>query len=361
MMADLHLFVRYGNRVGMGFIFRIMLIFYFSTVPVLSQMEINTQPIGNDAKGRVLSQQPVVTLSVHGVPDIFNEGHVVATLFSNPTGSSLRGTLSVPLVMGVASFTDLHVLPGGRNFAITFSANASDGSTASALSDAFSCEGQEAVMNVLQQPLLTLRNDPLAGIPPLVEIIDKQNGQRLTNANPLVSVQLGLNVVNANFTVDSVLTVQAVGGVANFASIWLTKAATVRESIIPVWDENHGFDESLTFTLVFSCPGFMDVTSNNFEVNPIVHIASQPYSDIVSTTHFICSGPPSGCSLNLSNYLKPGDVLQTATLDIDVACTDFDQSNEYINSISVGGVPLSAGDFDPGPWPACTQKFLSNT
>ena len=168
----------------------------------LSNIQVLVQPIGNDVKGRILSQQPQIQVILDDVPDIFNDGSVVATLLSNPTGSSLYGSNTVAIVMGVAQFTNLGVLPGGSNFSLKFTAVASDNSLVSGASDSFSCEGQEAVMNVLQQPLLTLRNDPLMGVYPLVEVLDL-NGQRLTNANPLISVELGVNVVNASFTDDS--------------------------------------------------------------------------------------------------------------------------------------------------------------
>jgi hypothetical protein len=206
-------------------------------------------------------------------------------------------------------------------------------------------------MDLLQQPMLTLRNDPLMGVSPIVQIL--RNGQRVANANPFVSVALELNVPNADFTADSVTTVQAVDGLANFTAIWLTKAATIRESFLPAWQESYGFVDSVTFTLRFSCPGYADVISRNFEVNPIVRLTTQPFSDTITVKRFVCSGPASGCAVNISDYLKPGDKLQTASLDIDIACTDLDQPSEYIATISVGGAPLPAGAYDPGPWPSC--------
>eukprot|EP00291_Cryptomonas_curvata_P003422 CAMPEP_0172181376 /NCGR_PEP_ID=MMETSP1050-20130122/17780_1 /TAXON_ID=233186 /ORGANISM="Cryptomonas curvata, Strain CCAP979/52" /LENGTH=572 /DNA_ID=CAMNT_0012854645 /DNA_START=83 /DNA_END=1797 /DNA_ORIENTATION=- len=326
-------------------------VLWTQTVCAMSGIEISVQPIGNSVKGRALEQQPEVQLTVNDIPDIFNDGYVIASLRSNPTGSTLLGSTRVALVMGVAKFTDLQVLPGGNNFSLMFSAQSSDRSQVSATSDYFSCDGQEAFMDILQQPMLTLRNDPLMGVVPVVQIL--RNGQRVANANPLISVALELNVPNADFTADSVTTVQAVGGLANFTAIWLTKAATIRESFLPAWQESYGFVDSVTFSLRFSCPGYSDVISRNFEVNPIVRLATQPYSDTIIVKRFVCAGPASGCAINISDYLPPGDKLQTATLDIDVACTDLDQPAEYISSITVAGSALPAGAYDPGPWPAC--------
>jgi hypothetical protein len=236
------------------------------------------------------------------------------------------------------------------------------------MSEAFSCSGQEAKLIVRIQPRLTLEGDKRDVIPPVVSVVDEQ-GSIMPLANAKVQVSIGRNVNSASFTDNSMTTVAASGGSAVFDKIWLTRAATRIEPWTSTPDRTTGF--AAGYTLFFSAPGFETVESSEFFVLPVLSLTRAPVSEITLVVKQACTGYPvldSGevppelpeCSTVLSRYIQPGDVVRAASMDIDLACTDFDSPGEVVRNVNIGGVSLSAGGYNPGPWPGCAFAGCRN-
>jgi hypothetical protein len=227
------------------------------------------------------------------------------------------------------------------------------------LSDYFASAGQEAKLSVSVQPRLAMENDQRDAVAPVISVVDG-SGTRLPLANTKVRVTLGRNVNAAEFSPKSMTMSTAAGGMAVFDKLWLTRAASKAEP-----GPNGAPDRSTGvvagYTLVFDADGFEAVESSDFFVLPELSFMTTPSSERTIVIKKTCSGYSKSdpakslpeCATTLSQYIDDTDVLRSATVDIDLVCTDFDSPGEVVRSVMVGNTQIQPGVFNTGPWMGC--------
>jgi len=289
------------------------------------------------------------------VVDVKNNGVVMITLESNPTGSDLRGRgVQVPMNLknGQAELTDLAVAQGGVGFTLKFSVAGSDGQMLEVVSEPFNCGGQEAMLRIARQPVVDVA---ATTVPPIIHVTNS-NGRTLPMANPEITVSVYQSpVAGSSLTDRSRATQRASMGSAEFRELYLSHAATAVEASVPAYME-----QSVLYILKFSSPGFLDVFSEPFEAFPEVVLDTAPQSEVTLVASANCSGSVDGCIATLRDYLpfQTGSTtvkkkIQSVTLDVEVACTDLDAPGEVVRLVRVGGEELGPPLVSTGPWDGC--------
>ncbi len=153
---------------------------------------------------------PAVKVSVEDV-----NGHVVTTdhstitlsLATGPTGDKLTGTLQIPVVNGVATFTDLDVSKLGD-----FTLAASDGSLTATTSGTLTAAAAPTHLVFAQQPLTIVAGQEIT---PLVVYVEDASGHIVASDNSTVTVSIptGIN------TLGGTTTINAINGSAVFSSL----------------------------------------------------------------------------------------------------------------------------------------------
>jgi hypothetical protein len=166
----------------------------------------------------------VITPSVKvGIVD--NQGNVVTSstntvtlaFGSNPGGATLGGTLQVPAVSGVATFTDLSIPNAANNYTLSASA----GGFSPLASGQFNItSGSAKALKFVTQPATTTAG---ANASPAVtvKIVDSV-GVTVTSSNASITLSLGANPGSG--TLAGTLTVTATNGVATFSAIRINHA-----------------------------------------------------------------------------------------------------------------------------------------
>src|SRR5437867_2031311 len=207
-----------------------------------TQLAFTVQP-SNAVAGRTIS--PAVQVSARDAQGNLVTGFVgsvTMALGTNPGGSTLGGTTTVPAVSGVASFGNLSLDKVGTGYTLTAAAA---GPTA-ATSNSFNVTAGAASQLVFTvQPA-----QPSAGatITPAVQVtvLDGQ-GNTATGFTGNVTVAFGSNPGGG--TLAGTTTVAAVSGVASFASLSIAKVGT-------------------GYTLTAAAAGLPAATSAAFNVTP---------------------------------------------------------------------------------------------
>src|SRR5213592_4835016 len=207
-----------------------------------SQLAFTVQP-SNAVAGRTIS--PAVQVSARDAQGNLVTGFVgsvTMALGTNPGGSTLGGTTTVPAVSGVASFGNLSLDKVGTGYTLTAAAAGPTGATSNSFNVTVGAASQ-LVFTV--QPTNTTAG---ATITPAVQVtvLDGQ-GNTATGFTGNVTVAFGSNPGGG--TLAGTTTVAAVSGVASFASLSIAKVGT-------------------GYTLTAAAAGLPAATSAAFNVTP---------------------------------------------------------------------------------------------
>src|SRR6184192_3137442 len=207
-----------------------------------SQLAFTVQP-SNAVAGRTIS--PAVQVSARDAQGNLVTGFVgsvTMALGTNPGGSTLGGTTTVPAVSGVASFGNLSLDKVGTGYTLTAAAAGPTGATSNSFNVTVGAASQ-LVFTV--QPTNTTAG---ATITPAVQVtvLDGQ-GNTATGFTGNVTVAFGSNPGGG--TLAGTTTVAAVSGVASFASLSIAKVGT-------------------GYTLTAAAAGLPAATSATFNVTP---------------------------------------------------------------------------------------------
>jgi uncharacterized repeat protein (TIGR03803 family) len=177
---------------------------FIITAPALpaTHLVVSTQP-SNAVAGATIS--PAVRVEVrdaNGQVVVGNQSSVTLAIASGPSGAVLGGTLTVPVVNGVATFSNLSLLTAG-----TYTLRAVDGSLTGADSGSFVISAAAASQVTVTNPTV------VAGAPTTVQagVVD-QYGNLVTGYN--APVTLGINGPTGTSTTP--VTISAVDGLATF-------------------------------------------------------------------------------------------------------------------------------------------------
>ena len=207
-----------------------------------TQLAFTVQP-SNAVAGRTIS--PAVQVSARDAQGNLVTGFVgsvTMALGTNPGGSTLGGTTTVPAVSGVASFGNLSLDKVGTGYTLTAAAAGPTGATSNSFNVTVGAASQ-LVFTV--QPTNTTAG---ATITPAVQVtvLDGQ-GNTATGFTGNVTVAFGSNPGGG--TLAGTTTVAAVSGVASFASLSIAKVGT-------------------GYTLTAAAAGLPAATSAAFNVTP---------------------------------------------------------------------------------------------
>lgn len=100
----------------------------------LSSLSFTVQPGGAVAGSVITPAVQVTVLDSTGGPDLSFAGSVSVAIASNPSGGFLSGTLTQPVVSGVARFGDLSIDKAGNGYSLSASAFGTGGATSAAFS-----------------------------------------------------------------------------------------------------------------------------------------------------------------------------------------------------------------------------------
>ncbi len=169
-----------------------------------------TQPPVDTAKGDAIAPVKISVLDSSGNVDTTATGSITVALHKISGSGSLTGTLTEPLVAGVATFSDLKVDAGG-----TYTLTATDDATPQVTSAA------PATFKIAANKLIFLAQPGNASlnalIPLTVQLVDKA-GVPVTDAVGTVVLSLNTVAGGTNAVLSGVLSAPLVNGVATFTS-----------------------------------------------------------------------------------------------------------------------------------------------
>jgi hypothetical protein len=157
----------------------------------------------------------VQTLDAYGNLASYNGG-VAITLATNPTGATLGGTLSVPVVAGTATFSNVAVIRAATGYTL----QATAASLAAATSNPFSIVAAAAQRLVFGVQPTSATVGAVIGPAVTVLLVDAW-GNLATGGTAIVTIGLVNNPGGASL--GGSLTVSAVGGVATFSNLSMNK------------------------------------------------------------------------------------------------------------------------------------------
>jgi hypothetical protein len=176
-----------------------------------TQLAVTTQPAGA-VSGVAFTTQPVVAIRDASNNLTTSTAAVTATI---ATGSgALVGTVTVNAVNGVATFTNLQVNGSGAH-TITFTS----GALTSATSTSFTVTQVAASLAIQTQPS-GATNGVVFGTQPVVQVLDNAGLVVTTGSGATLAITASINTGAG--TLAGSVTVNAVNGVATFASLSIT-------------------------------------------------------------------------------------------------------------------------------------------
>ncbi|HMA42124.1 MAG TPA: Ig-like domain-containing protein, partial [Gemmatimonadales bacterium] len=223
-------------------------------------------------------------------------GDVTLAIEVNPGGGTLSGSVTVPAVLGVATFPDLTIDRSGSGYTLAATA-AGAASGASASFDVTA--GAAAQLAFIVQPSSPFQGSAIA---PAVQVSARDAfGNTATGFGGSVTIALGANPSSG--TLSGTTTTAAVAGLATFPDLRIDSAGT-------------------GYTLVASAGGLTSSTSAPFQVVPVSQFT------------------------RLSFTVQPTDVAAGAAIAPAVAVTALDQLGNPATGYT-GAVTISLG-FNPG-------------
>jgi hypothetical protein len=186
-----------------------------SLVGAATKLGIVTQP-GNAEVGVVFGTQPVIQILDANGNRVTTWSGTVTVANGTTCSGGLSGTLTVPVVNGVATFTNLKINDDGAH-TLKFTATG----LTSVTSASFNVTNTLRQVYITSQPTTGIANTVLS---PLKLELRNGMGSRITSATNAVTA----TVVSGPGTLSGTTTVNAVGGVATFTTLKVSAAGTYK-------------------------------------------------------------------------------------------------------------------------------------
>ncbi|HEX7546391.1 MAG TPA: hypothetical protein VF368_06670, partial [Gemmatimonadaceae bacterium] len=189
------------------------------TAGAATQLVVTTQPTNGTAS---IALSPVVITAKDNGGNVATTfaGSVTLAFGANPSGATLGGTLTVNAVAGVAIFSTLTVSKNGTGFTLAASSPGLTGVTTSPFN--ISAASPATLVFTVAPAANTAAGT--AFVPALAVTAEDALGNVTAGFTGAVTLTLGANPGGS--TLAGTLTVSAVGGVATFNNVSLSKAAT---------------------------------------------------------------------------------------------------------------------------------------
>ena len=179
---------------------------------------VTQQPTQTAATAAIAPSVKVTARDAQGNTATGFTGTVTMAIANNAGSGTLSGTLSVPAVAGVATFSDLHIDKFGTGYTLGASATGVAGATSNAFNVTV---GSPVQLAFFTQPNGTTGGATLANVQ--VEVQDA-GGNRVTTASNSIALAFGTNA-NAG-TLSGTTPRSAVSGVATFNDLSVDSAAS---------------------------------------------------------------------------------------------------------------------------------------
>ncbi|HEY6059626.1 MAG TPA: hypothetical protein VIV10_03490, partial [Gemmatimonadales bacterium] len=205
-----------------------------------SQLAFTTQPI-NTAAGATMAAVVVTARDVQGNTATGFTGDVGMAIGTNPGSGTLTGTLSVPAVSGVVTFSNLSIDKVGTGYTLSATATGPTSATSATFNIA---AGAAAKLAFGQQPTSTTGG---ATISPAVTVRILDASGNLTASTASVSLAITTGTGTADAQLGGTVSKAAVAGVATFSNLNIDSVGTA-------------------YTLTATSGGLTADTSNAFNV-----------------------------------------------------------------------------------------------
>ncbi|HSD32083.1 MAG TPA: hypothetical protein VLB49_09255 [Gemmatimonadales bacterium] len=184
-----------------------------------SQLAFTTQP-ANTAAGATMANVVVTARDAQGNTATGFTGDVAMAIGTNPGSGTLSGTLSVPAVSGVATFSNLRIDKVGTGYTLTASATGPTSATSTTFNITV---GAAAKLAFGQQPTSTTGG---AAISPAVTVRILDANGNLTASTASVSLAITTGTGTAGAHLGGTVSKAAVAGVATFNDVSIDSAGT---------------------------------------------------------------------------------------------------------------------------------------
>lgn len=269
---------------------------------------------------------PAVVLNVvdiYGVLAAGFNGNVTMRLASNPSHATLSGTTTVTASGGVATFSNLLINAGAKNYTLKASAPG----ISSATSNTFNVNTKFVFTG---QPAPTDINTAF-----LAEVsIEDDAGTVDTTYTGAVTIKIGTNPGGGFLSGN--LTVNAVAGIADFSNLQINKVGS-------------------GYTLTVSAEGFDDVSSDPFDIPTLPRISSASNLGVRRSAAFTgASTAATGVSWAIwARFASSTSNLQCSIGNFIVqihpntlmSCTAQGSGGSSVMSVSTGNIPQNYGNW----------------
>lgn len=218
-------------------------------------------------------------------------GTVTIQIGNNPSSGTLSGATTVPVVNGVASFSNLSIDKAGTGYTLV----ATGGSLTQATSTAFDITvGAPATLEFSVQPSNAIAGDAIS--PAIVVRVLDAGGNLVTSYNSDVSLGIQTNPGGGTFITPAAATVAASGGIATFNNIAIDKSGVgyalqaTSENLTPVTSAPFNITHAAAAALVFqTSPGNTEVNAN-LTPAPVVRVVDIYGNTVTSANNAITLG-----------------------------------------------------------------------
>jgi hypothetical protein len=228
--------------------------------PLAAKLKFTTQPAAGTA-GSALATIKVSVQNAAGNVVAGSTAAVTLKFGSNPGAATLGGTLTVNAVNGVASFSNITVSKAGSGYTLVATASGLTSDTSSAFN--IVSAGPTRLAFSTQPPASKSSGSGFA------IAVAVQDASGVTVSGNSASVTLALTTPNGAI-LSGIKTVNAVNGVASYASLSVDKAGT--------------------YTLTATASGLTSAISNSFTITPgaaaKIAFTTQPPGSVVSSASF---------------------------------------------------------------------------
>lgn len=296
---------------------------FSSMTSIATRLVFTTQPV--DWKIDTAFSPSIVVKAQNSFGTVIStfSGSVTLSFEDNPNGGTLSGTLTVTMVAGVATFSNVKIDKVGGNYRLRADSPTIFGSGRNCISSTFKIV---SALSFTAQPTSTVPNDPIVCE---VTVVDS-SGNAITGYTGNITVSLAVNLVGA--TLSGTLTKAAVSGAASFIDLSINLASTY----ILKAEESDG--------------NLLDVNSNSFEILDPTHTLTSVENPFSPGEFGFNNGvmgsisPATFDSQTIENLLS--GATYTAFSFASVQPVDF------FTSITISGTTLlaSAASYSVGVW-----------
>jgi hypothetical protein len=192
---------------------------YGLTSSTATQVVITTQPATSVTAGSAFGLTVTVEDSQGDVVTGYS-GSVTIALFANPGSATLGGTVTVNVVDGVATFTDLTLTAADSGYTLV----ATSGSLTAATSIPFTVTPAAAAeLTIVTQPSATATAGQPFDTQPLLDLEDRYGNLETGDDSTVVTAEL----MSGTGPLQGSITATVVGGVATFSNLADDKAGTI--------------------------------------------------------------------------------------------------------------------------------------